>query len=68
MSNATQQTAGNAESLSSIMSIFKTENQGVEKEAKWKSNTNLHRVRESGSKKKAVNPEQLLPFDDKQNF
>ncbi|MGV8057066.1 MAG: methyl-accepting chemotaxis protein [Smithellaceae bacterium] len=68
MSSTTQQTAGNAESLSSIMSIFKTENQGVEKEAKWKSNTNLHRVQDSGSKKKAVNPEQLLPFDNKQNF
>jgi methyl-accepting chemotaxis protein len=61
MSTNTQQNAGNAENLSSIMSIFTTENASENRPSRSFSH---HAVRPSDVKKKITDPKQLLSLND----
>jgi methyl-accepting chemotaxis protein len=69
MSNTTQQNASNAETLSSIMSTFKTE-QGSEisaSETQWSYDT-AQKSPSRQAKGKITDPEKLLPLREEENF
>lgn len=70
MSNTTQQNAGNAESLTDIMSIFKTENESGMEESKLRSSMPKQaRLGAVKSKQGGIsNPAKLLPVEGENNF
>jgi len=70
MSNTTQQNAGNAESLTDIMSIFTTENESGQEPSKLGGNTPSHaRPGAVKSKPGAITaPNKLLPHHGKDSF
>lgn len=63
MSNTTQQTAGNAENLSNVMSIFKTESRG-EGEGRERFTGSARASRFAGKKSQGKKPAALIPFEE----